>query len=82
MFEIGREYEFLTGVGETQGAWIGEVLDIALPLLRVLGPDGERIINVGAASFLSARLLPYRSPEEKEAAAKELRDLISGSDEA
>ena len=37
MFEIGSEYEFLTGVGATQGAWIGEVLDIALPLLRILG---------------------------------------------
>ena len=41
MFEIGREYEFLTGVGETQGAWIGEVLDIALPLLRSRDPTGK-----------------------------------------
>ena len=82
MFEIGREYEFITGTGDTESRWSAEVLDIALPLIKVSGPGGEMVLNTGSASFFAARLLRERTEEEKNDSDAGLRRFLGDADEA
>jgi hypothetical protein len=82
MFEVGREYLFVSGSGEDEGSWVGEVLEVNLPLIKVSGPDGDIILNTSAASFIAARALPPRSKEEREAARAKWKGPPSDADEA
>ena len=82
LFEIGREYEFTTGTGDTESRWSAEVLDIALPLIKVSGPGGEIILNTRSASFFTARLLRERTEEEKYDLNAGVKRFLGDADEA
>ena len=81
MFEVGREYEFITGTGDTESRWSAEVLDVALPLIKLSGPGGEIVLNTGAASFFAARLLRERTEEKNDLNAG-LKRFLGDADEA
>jgi hypothetical protein len=77
MFEVGRDYKFTIAIGENgeeRDYWTAEVLEVSLPLIKLMkvtnGWDSTIIFNTATPSFVRAELLPYRSPEEKEATRK------------
>ncbi|WP_156368790.1 hypothetical protein [Methylobacterium sp. Leaf100] len=82
MFEQGRDYRFTTGFDREQATWVGEVVEVALPLIKVCQGYGEHeqvtILNVGAFDFTRAELQPYRSPEEKAAGRAKWEGLMGG----
>ena len=82
MFEIGREYEFLTGVGETRGALDRRGARYRSPAAKSLGTRRGKDHQRRSGVVLKREAASVSLARGKEAAAKELRDLISGSDEA
>ncbi len=65
MFEIGREYLFVTGASEMP--WVGEVVEVSMPIIRVRSSvmeQGEVILNASSLTFHSATLQPVVSDEK------------------
>ena len=66
MFEIGREYLFVTGT--TEMAWVGEVVEVSMPAIRVRSSvieQGEAILNTCSLTFHSATPLPREPAGER-----------------
>lgn len=63
MFEIGEKYEITTGLGEEEGHSVYTVVEVELPLLKVLdGVGHEYIFNTHSPSFVSANRRQPRKP--------------------
>ena len=55
MFEVGEQYEIVTGIGEAEGSTVYTVLEWSPPLLKVAdGVPHEYILNTNSPSFVMA----------------------------
>ena len=55
MFEVGERYTINMLEGSTPVSWGGcLVVEVDLPLVKIKGQDGEKILNTASHAFVSA----------------------------
>ena len=63
MFAVDQHYSFRHVDGDGSSYQTDKVIEIVLPLVKVEGVDGIKIINVHSAHFISATPVDGRSME-------------------
>jgi hypothetical protein len=77
MFEVGRDYEIRMIEGGDETSFVWTIAAFEPPLIKVTSRHvPERIINTSSHAFISAEILPYRSPEQKAADEEKWDDLL------